>query len=151
MLTPPAPTTPRGNSEAKDANPWEASWGDLLSSEESDTEFDKDSSQSSSSGGSTADVAGFGLDLNASVNTSTDAQAQTAGSELLSPFHQLQLVCAHTWGHAEVSIVIHTIKTSHDFTMISEDLPMVFTLLFTIYWIAEPLLHEASRAAKQSV
>ncbi len=41
---PTSPTTPKRNADAKDANPWEASWGDLMSSQESDTEFDTDSS-----------------------------------------------------------------------------------------------------------
>ncbi len=47
---PVAPTTPKRNADAKDPHPWEASWGDLLSSQESDSEFDSDSSLSSSSG-----------------------------------------------------------------------------------------------------
>lgn len=45
---PAAPTTPKRNADAKDPHPWEASWGDLLSSQESDSEFDSDSSLSSS-------------------------------------------------------------------------------------------------------
>ena len=45
---PVAPTTPKRNADAKDPHPWEASWGDLLSSQESDSEFDSDSSLSSS-------------------------------------------------------------------------------------------------------
>ncbi len=46
---PVAPMTPKRNADAKDPHPWEASWGDLLSSQESDSEFDSDSSLSSSS------------------------------------------------------------------------------------------------------
>ncbi|KAL0047709.1 hypothetical protein WJX82_010029 [Trebouxia sp. C0006] len=51
---PAAPTTPKHNADAKDPHPWEASWGDLLSSQESDSEFDSDSSLSSSSASSSS-------------------------------------------------------------------------------------------------
>ncbi len=51
---PAAPTTPKRNADAKDPHPWEASWGDLLSSQESDSEFDSDSSLSSSAASSSS-------------------------------------------------------------------------------------------------
>ena len=44
-------SSPRANSQAKDPNPWEASWGDLASSQESDAESDSDGTASSSSAG----------------------------------------------------------------------------------------------------
>ncbi|KAL3139253.1 hypothetical protein ABBQ32_006019 [Trebouxia sp. C0010 RCD-2024] len=77
LLTPAPPSTPRRHSEAKDANPWEASWGDLLSSQESDTEFDQDSSQSSSFGGGMAAPA---LQASADVQAATDAQTEATGT-----------------------------------------------------------------------
>ena len=79
--TPTPPSTPKRNSEAKDANPWEASWGDLLSSQESDSEFDTDSSQSSTSGASTANAADSSLKTGAPAST-PDAQAEATGSSL---------------------------------------------------------------------
>ena len=75
-----APSTPKQNSEAKDANPWEASWGDLFSSEEADTEFDRDSSQSSTSSPSTSDVSTSGFGAAASSSSPNDVPSpQTAG------------------------------------------------------------------------
>ena len=55
---PVAPMTPKRNADAKDPHPWEASWGDLLSSQETDSEFDSDSSLSNStaSGSSSSDL-----------------------------------------------------------------------------------------------
>ena len=78
--TPTPPSTPNRNSEAKDANPWEASWGDLLSSQESDSEFDTDSSQSSKSGASTPNAANSGLKTGVPGSVPPDAQAEAAGS-----------------------------------------------------------------------
>lgn len=90
--TPTPPSTPTTNSQAKDANPWEASWGDLLSSQESDSEFDRDSSQSSDSGASTADAAGSGLKAVASGSTPPHAEADATGTSL-TRVEQAWLVC----------------------------------------------------------
>lgn len=86
LLTPAPPSTPRRHSEAKDANPWEASWGDLLSSQESDTEFDQDSSQSSSFGGGMAAPA---LQASADVQAATDAQTEATGTPLMASHNSL--------------------------------------------------------------
>lgn len=78
LLAPTPPSTPNKNSEAKDANPWEASWGDLLSSQESDTEFDRDSTQSST-GASTADAGRSGFTDGASSSTPSSSEAGASG------------------------------------------------------------------------
>ena len=90
--TPPPASTPKTNSEAKDANPWEASWGDLLSSQESDSEFDTDSSQSRNSGASTADAADSGLQAGASGSSPSDAQAEATGSSLINQINKIKLL-----------------------------------------------------------
>lgn len=87
MLAPTPPSTPKRNSEAKDANPWEASWGDLLSSQESDSEFDRDSSQSSNSGAVTAKAADSGLRAGATGAIPPDAQTEATGSSLTKHCH----------------------------------------------------------------
>lgn len=75
-----APSTPKQNSEAKDANPWEASWGDLFTSEEADTEFDRDSSQSTASPSTSAAATSGPGAAAPSSSIPTDAQSpQTAG------------------------------------------------------------------------
>lgn len=82
LLASTPPSTPKQNSEAKDANPWEASWGDLFSSEESDTEFDRDSTQSSSSGASTADAGRSGFRAGASSSSPASSEAGASGRSL---------------------------------------------------------------------
>ena len=70
---PVAPVTPKRNAEAKDANPWEASWADLLSSQESDTEFDTDSRLSATSTDQDEQAAAPGVLNNTQASPSTTA------------------------------------------------------------------------------
>lgn len=82
LLTPAPPSAPPSNSKATDPNPWEASWGDLLSSQDSDTELNNDMGQSSSSGASTADGSTSALEAGGSIQAPTDAQSEATGTHL---------------------------------------------------------------------
>ena len=87
---PAAPTTPKRNADAKDPHPWEASWGDLLSSQESDSEFDLDHSVSSStaSGSSSSDL------QNEQAAALGDAQNRPADPSAESPSGSLTCLWA---------------------------------------------------------
>lgn len=90
-----APSTPKKSSDAKDANPWQASWGDLFSSEESDTEFDTDSSPSSNSTAASG-MASQSIQPAVASDASSTAQADPAsvtGQGMHLQINPFQLCC----------------------------------------------------------